>query len=939
MASRISSNHLAIAVLFCMLVVLAPLKADDSFPLRNSNFKWASGFWLSPHRQDWNSSDGLKVLAEPDAHRDPKVKTAIQMYGSLWMSQDVPLVPGQYEFSVEVQVDALDDGLIKLICGNDKYSKEQGPTPNSNKQWVRIKTEFEHEGVSPCTLRIQAVRGSCRIRAPRVDIIRLKTSEVPVTNALSIGQIILPPDPHPAESFAAWELQYFLWRMAGSTPGLQGRDAVSPGQTIVIGRAGLADVNQQLEGLESESYTVAAGENKLHLVGNSPRGTLYAVYDFLKTQGCRWVLPGSRGEVIPNRDALQIPVGARTESPDWNVRGFLLHPTLYGQRGEVINVLGNDYFDWAVRNRINAVWHGSGETHDLGAHRGHSHLQRLNHAWYSYLPKDPPEEWAPLINGKREFWHPAGRPNMVCTSNQDYRDRVVSQIIKYFDENPDAQVAACSADDEPAGWCQCETCRSQDGDEGKGPWELQDSGHPKLPMTDRALNFVNEVAARVSKVHPDKLIEMYAYASTGTPPVRERIHPNVLLKVTYFQVSPARSLFEQHPSTVGITDSMNKWQAMGVKNFGLYDYGSFNNIDCPAFWFFLVNNHLKALNERWGMRHYLGETDNTIGPSMMLFNVRAASLWDRDARYEHVLADVCKHYYGVAADEMLEYYNHMHVQMLKWELPEGAPTPFVGDAVEYNVAETHAGTQYLDSAHQKAKGDPLLLGRISIAEFGHAMFTQYIATRRGPDREPITVESMRIASAAHSKVMELWGTNGNYVIDPTRAMLLNWRPEPVLEKPFLTLPTNWEFKTDPEDSGLEAKWHDRESAPTDWSPIRTDNFWTRQDPWKDYRGVGWYRVKFKVPDSSFSAATESNQAGKLRMFFGSVDGRARIFIDGKLIAEQQADPAIMWNKAFAIDLPEDLDLRAEHDLVIQVIKNRFAAGVWKPVIIGHVEQP
>ena len=51
---------------------------------------------------------------------------------------------------------------------------------------------------------------------------------------------------------------------------------------------------------------------------------------------------------------------------------------------------------------------------------------------------------------------------------------------------------------------------------------------------------------------------------------------------------------------------------------------------------------------------------------MMLFNVRAASLWDRDARYEHVLADVCKHYYGVAADEMLEYYKNIHVQILKW---------------------------------------------------------------------------------------------------------------------------------------------------------------------------------------------------------------------------------------------------------------------------------
>ena len=77
-----------------------------------------------------------------------------------------------------------------------------------------------------------------------------------------------------------------------------------------------------------------------------------------------------------------------------------------------------------------------------------------------------------------------------------------------------------------------EKCRAQDSDHGKGPWELQDSGHPQLLMTDRALNFVNEVADRVSRVHPDKQIEMYAYASTGPPPKRERVHPNVLVKIT-----------------------------------------------------------------------------------------------------------------------------------------------------------------------------------------------------------------------------------------------------------------------------------------------------------------------------------------------------------------------------------------------------------------------
>lgn len=78
---------------------------------------------------------------------------------------------------------------------------------------------------------------------------------------------------------------------------------------------------------------------------------------------------------------------------------------------------------------------------------------------------------------------------------------------------------------------------------------------------------------------------------------------------------------------------------------------------------------------------------------------------------------------------------------------------------------------------------------------------------------------------------------------------------------------------------------------------------------------------------------------KLGMFFGAVDGRARIFLDGKQIAEQMLDPGIMWDKPFAIDLPATLNPAAEHELMLQVSKDRFAAGIWKPVIIGVVEIP
>lgn len=928
-----------ITLLLVTLTTKGSLHAADGFPLRNSNFKWCAGFWLSAHRQDWTSPEGLKVLAEPDAHRDPTIKTAMQMYGGQWLSQDARLIPGTYELSVEVQVDPIDGGLVRLIGAGPEFTTDQGPTENGGKTWTRIQTNFVHTGHQSCNVKIQAVRGSCRIRNPRIDVIKLDSNPVPVANGQQIGEVRLPNDPTEAEAYAAWELQYFLWKMTGCAPGVKGRDAVASGSTIEIGRVGLAHVSDQLQGKGTEGYVVNIEDDVVRLSGNTPRGTLYAVYDFLKTQGCRWLLPGKRGEVIPKRGELELVIGARTESPDWDVRGFLLHPTLYGQRGEVINVLGNDYFDWAVRNRINAVWHGSGKTHDLGAHRGGSHLQRLNHAWFSYLPKNPPIDWAPLINGKREFWHPAGRPNMICTSNQGYRDRVVSEIIKYFDENPNAVVAACSADDEPAGWCQCERCRSQDSDRGEGPWELQDSGHPKLAMTDRALNFVNEVAERVSRVHPDKQIEMYAYASTGPPPTREKVHPNVLVKITYFQVSPVRSLFELHPSTKGITENLNRWQAMGAKTLGLYDYGSFNNIDCPAFWFFLVNNHLKALNQRWGIRHYLGETDNTIGPSMMLFNIRAQSLWNRKTNYDDVLQDICKTFYGNASQSMLAYYRHMHSQMLKWELPEGHPTPFVGNAIEYELPEVVAGQHYIDAAREENGGDALINSRLNIAEFGHLMFTHYIATRRGEGTDALTLDSMRVATKAHEKILQLWGSDGNYVIDPTRTMLSTWRPGPVLLTTLVTLPSIWEFKTDPDSVGIDSKWFQPDNAPAQWSPIRTDNFWTRQMPWNDYRGTAWYRIKFSIPTAQQSDAKSMLRQGKLRLFFGAIDGRARFYLDGKPFAEQLQDPAIMWNKAFAIEVPEMFDVMQEHELVIQVTKERFAAGIWKPVIMGHVEVP
>jgi hypothetical protein len=741
--------------------------AEQNFPLiRNGDFRLQQGnrlamrqSWLAGHTMTFEKAEG------PDG-----IPAVLMDKPNGAIYQDLELVPGDYILSVEVQVSP--GGKARIQAG--EVFKEQGGTNG----WQRVSVEFVSDG-DPVRITLDnppPSKGAVRFRDVRVNIEKLNSSAVPVVQGEPVGRIVLSPDAEPAEQYAVWELQHFVWSMTGHTPGLAGRDEVFSGRTVFVGRAAKGSEVDSLTPMKDEAYVVAANGSSLILAGKTARGTLYAVYDFLKTQGCRWFLPGKRGEVVPRHDALTIEAGTRVESPDWDVRGILVHPGHYYHNGSWVNVLGDDYFDWAVRNRINAMWHGGLYTDDMGAHRGYSHTQRLNHSWQSFYPKDGPPEWAPLVNGKRTRYHPSGRPNMVCTSNPDYRDAVVKGVLQYFKDTPQATAFSVSADDQPAFWCECEKCRAMDPDYGKEKWQCittgRLTGNPHLSMTDRAIDFVNEVAERVSRVYPDKMIEMYSYGSTTAPPTRFKVHPNVLIKVCFWSYSPAScsladTRFEHNAETA---KRMDGWIKAGTKHFGLYDYGSYLNPDCPIFWFFPIVDSLKVFHEKWGFRHYLGETDNTFGPSMMAYNLRARALWDRNIDYRREIEDICRNFYGPAAQEMFNYNMLMHDALLKWKpntnkanpsLPYGQNKDgqvWLGHVLEYDLSIMAKGQELLDRA-AKLAGDETIEARLGVAQFGHSLFTLWLAQRVKPQ----TPETTAAAKAALKFVMSLWGENGNLV--------------------------------------------------------------------------------------------------------------------------------------------------------------------------------
>ena len=134
---------------------------------------------------------------------------------------------------------------------------------------------------------------------------------------------------------------------------------------------------------------------------------------------------------------------------------------------------------------------------------------------------------------------------------------------------------------------------------GSIPRQKNENGLPELSMTDRALNFVNEAAARVAAVYPDKKIQTYAYAATQKPPVVNTVHPNVLIKYTWHGAPVNRPITDMnYPINEVTSEEITGWRNANAQDMALYDYGNYFHIDCPNFWHSHLADYLRTFSEK-----------------------------------------------------------------------------------------------------------------------------------------------------------------------------------------------------------------------------------------------------------------------------------------------------------------------------------------------------
>ena len=902
-----------LALLACAgLAVAVPTAAGYTpYPVRNGGFERPWGWGRALHWQ-WHVVRGehtyLHATDAPSGNRYMEIHTTsgvARMYQT-----GIPVLAGSYRLSFR----ARGEGAGHVLLGAEGVSATVDVPASPDWRDYALGVEFPKAGSLAVYLHSVGA-GTVAYDDVCLEPVGLAGGPVP-TDGRPLGAVVLPEAPTAAERFAAYELQRCLHAMTGVHLGLAGRDEVAQGRRVLVGRAAETLLGNSLP-QSPDGYVVAVSADNIALAGRTDRATLYAVYHFLGDLGCRWVTPGDDGEVIPRRERIALKPCRIVESPHFAVRGLMCSSQDFVPDGGWIPADMDAVLDWALRHRLSALWWGGGATEPFGSHRGHGHEQTTTHSYFAWVPGKLSErrpEWFPLVNGERQPYHSSGRPNQLCLSNRQMRRHIARQMIAYLETHPQTKVLALNAEDEPACWCECEACKALD----RVPVDWSKNGRESFQLTDCVVDFVNDVAARVARRFPDRLIEMYAYGSTAEPPVAGRCHPNVLVKYCMWPICGRHEVFDRAcERNRQFVARLRAWRER-CSHLAIYNYGDYRYPEAPACSYTLTAGQFAALREL-GVEHVLGETSNSVAGSMAWYTVFGEVLWDTEADPQRVIADLCTAAYGPAAAPMAEYYRTLERGLMTAVEAQGEENATINNLQAFGPAVVAKARELLAQAQDAAGDDDRIQARIDRALF----CLLFAETCRISDVGPHTEEAF-LAGRESFDLMKRIQRERNICSDRFSATRLKWFfiPPVAAQRGELlaALPIVWKFRADPSDEGLAESRQAIEPG-EQWTDIRTDASWTDQG--HTYHGVAWYSTEFDVP-----AFTPGR---RVWLLFGAVDGTCEVWVDGEPAGKQEEDPGLMWDKPFALDVTALVSEPGKHRVTVRVRKDSYAAGIWKPV--------
>ena len=757
-----------------------------------------------------------------------------------------------------------------------------------------------------------------------------------------VRRVVVPSEASPAEQYAAAELVRYVNAMTGQQlPLVVEGEAGDDGRAILVGRTKENLARHSPDAWLLDTIYIGYGDGDIAILGQGDQGTLFAAYEFLRDQGCRWYMPSvghelEAGECIPKRTRLELPEKPKKHTPSFEDRGW--HTTAVASPGLVLQCKL-----WAVRNGVNAITTGDTAIH-CPPNLGYGRQKQSGHTlrWFVNSGNHPTAikavkatfaahpEWYPLVNGERTWMYKDGRPVQACLSNPEVAERAARGIIERFRngydhiENPRWWLFSLGHNDEPSYWCECESCLATDGP--GSTWKSNDTydAYPDDPLckngpgalSDRYAKFANQAARLVAHELPGKYLSFYAYGSTVAPPRDPdlTLESNVIAEFAYSGHCLRHDIDDPDCKyNTNLREWIRDWTGRGKLLY--YDYPpTGRHINIPTGYFAHYKKLLSFLKES-GVVGLSGESQGTWAGSALFHTIKARLLWDIEADVDRIVHEFCRDMYGEAAATMEQFYTTYEQQLMEY------PGHMVwGDWVsKFDKDHLRTLQRLLDQAVGQT-ASPLVHTRLQMV---HASLNAFFLTQMEDDptaqTDPGSYDRYKKLRSDTLGILEELNLPFPMVVTgPYKDHLKrgDYRPpfEAINGKELLTLPLVWRFRTDPDDEGVKQGWAGKPSAGSaPWQDIRVDDYWTSQGI--NHHGVAWYATTVTIPDGV---------EDYLWLLFQVLDGEAEVWIDGESAGKLPGDP---WDKPKAVELTGRMKAGGEHQLVIRVAKEIYAAGI------------
>jgi hypothetical protein len=587
-----------------------------------------------------------------------------------------------------------------------------------------------------------------------------------------------------------------------------------------------------------QGFRYVVSPKGIGLYGESDLASSYAVYELLDCLGCRWYLPGALGEVIPEAKTVKLPEVDLSSAPGTIYRGVWYADDAYKRR-----------------NRMGGLPLAAGHALEFYV----SKKDRARHP-----------EWRAVIGGKPD-------PKRLKWSSPTLATFLADQILARHAKDPLPSYSL--SPDDGANW-----------DESKDDTALDagdfDPTFQKVSKTDRLMVLCNRVAAKVAPQAPDVLLGVLAYVDYTRPPVRAKVHPNLVPQLAPITYSRAHSMTDDRvPGNRELRCLIEGW-GKRARMTSMYFYG----------WFLAEPSAPNPMTTKWGtdvpivLKHnckfWQPETLPNFETSMHGLYLGNRLAWDPSLRPRDVIDELHRKFYGHVAREMAAYWAFIDQVWVGTPEYSGCGFAYLRRWTPGRMAEAR---RLLNAGLARCR-TPAETARVQLADESLKLFELFMKLRRD-------LAAGRFAGLAEGAVQ--WRQRvvalGERYKDNYCFTRVPWTPHTVNGVYFgqffqqtyddaarvarnfdiLTTPPlrRFRYRSDPDRKGEAAGWAQPGFPDQGWktTDVATETWSTLG--YHDYFKSMWYRTEVKLPAVP--------KGRRVFLWLGSFDGRVKVFVNGR----------------------------------------------------------